>query len=159
MEYPFRRQDTYAAIILIAFSLFIIVGSWGMPRDLLGFPAYAGPGVVTGLLGLGLLGMAVVLLVRALRRPGARLAISRADVHAYLANPQSRRLGLVLLISSAYLLSLGRGIPYYITTGTYLIMTMAVFRAASWWVILLVSGLATAALAIVFNMIFLVPLP
>lgn len=159
MVYSFRRQDIYAAIILIAFSLFIIVESWRMPRDLLGFPAFAGPGVVTGLLGLGLLVMAVALLIRALRRPGARLAISRAEVHAYFTNSQSRRLGLVLLISSAYLLSLGRGIPYYITTGAYLIITMAVFRAASWWVILLVSGLATAGLAIVFNMIFLVPLP
>src|SRR5512136_2725459 len=100
MEYPFRRQDIYAAIILIVFSLFIIVGSWHMPRDLLGFPAFAGPGVVTGLLGLGLLAMAVALLVRALRRSGARMAISRAEVRAYLDHPQTRRLGLVLLISS-----------------------------------------------------------
>jgi hypothetical protein len=159
MEYPFRKQDIYAGGILIVLALFVIVESWRMPREFLGFPAYAGPGVVTGLLGLGLLGMAVTLLVRACRRPGAGVSISRAEVHAYLANPQSRRLGLVLLISSAYLLSLGRGIPYYITTGTYLITTMAVFRAAAWWVILLVSGLATAGLAIVFNMIFLVPLP
>jgi hypothetical protein len=159
MDYAFRRQDAIAGVILIAFSLFIIVESWRMPRDLLGFPAYAGPGMVTGLLGLGLLVMGLALLMRALRRPGARVAVSRAEIRAYLDHPQTRRLGLVLLISSAYLLSLGRGIPYYITTGAYLVLTMAVFRAAAWWVILLVSGLATAGLAIVFNVIFLVPLP
>lgn len=159
MEYPFRRQDIYAAVILIVLSLFVIVESWRMPREFLGFPAFAGPGIVTGLLGLGLLGMAVTLLVRAYRRAGAGVAISRADIQGYLANPQTHRFGLVLLLCVGYLLSLGRGIPYYITTGAYLMITMAVFRAASWWVIALVSGLATTGLAVVFNKIFLVPLP
>jgi len=159
MDYPFRRQDIYAGIILIMLALFVIVASWRMPREFLGFPAYAGPGLVTGLLGIGLLGMAVTLLVRACRRPGARMAVTRADVRDYLARPQTARLGIVLLLCTAYLLSLGRGIPYYITTGAYLAVTMAVFRAASFWVIILVSGLATAGLTVVFNKIFLVPLP
>jgi hypothetical protein len=65
----------------------------------------------------------------------------------------------VLLLCVAYLLALGRGIPYSITTGAYLLVTMAVFRAASWWMIVLVSGLAATGLAVVFNKIFLVPLP
>lgn len=159
MEYPFRRQDIYAAVILILLALFVIVESWRMPREFLGFPGYAGPGIVTGLLGLGLLGMALTLLVRAWRRPGAGVAISRADIRSYLANPQTRRFGLVLLLCVAYLLSLGRGVPYYITTGAYLLVTMVVFRAASWWVIALVSGLAASGLAVIFNKIFLVPLP
>jgi hypothetical protein len=159
MEYPFRRQDIYAAVILIVLALFVIVESWRMPREFLGFPGYAGPGIVTGLLGLGLLGMALTLLVRAWRRPGSRVAVSRADVRDYLANPQTRRFGLVLLLCAAYILSLGRGIPYYVTTGAYLLVTMAVFRAASWWVIALVSGLAATGLSVVFNKIFLVPLP
>jgi hypothetical protein len=159
MEYPFRRQDIYAAVILIVLALFVIVESWRMPREFLGFPGYAGPGIVTGLLGLGLLGMALTLLARAWRRPGSRVAFSRADVRDYLANPQTRRFGLVLLLCAAYILSLGRGIPYYVTTGAYLLVTMAVFRAASWWVIALVSGLAATGLSVVFNKIFLVPLP
>ncbi|HEX5681205.1 MAG TPA: tripartite tricarboxylate transporter TctB family protein [Desulfobacterales bacterium] len=158
-KYPFRRQDIYAGLILIVLALFVIVESWRMPREFLGFPAYAGPGIVTGLLGIGLLGMAVTLLVRACRRPGAGVAISRADIRSYLANSQTRRFGLVLLLCVAYLLALGRGIPYSITTGAYLLVTMAVFRAASWWMIALVSGLAATGLAVVFNKIFLVPLP
>jgi hypothetical protein len=97
--------------------------------------------------------------VRACRRPGASIAFSRADIRGYMVNPQTRRLGVVLFLCTVYLLSLGRGIPYYITTSAFLLVTMAIFRAASWWVIVLVSGLATTGLTVVFNKIFLVPLP
>ena len=61
----------FAGLILGILSLVIIVESWRMPRDLQGWPWYAGPGIVTGLLALGLLSMAIALLVRACRRPGA----------------------------------------------------------------------------------------
>ena len=159
MGYEFRRQDFYMGVILCALSLFIIVESWRMPRQLLGWPAYAGPGLVTGLLGVGLLGMSLALVIRAVLRPGARIVVSGADVRTYLAAPGTRRLGLVVLLSMAYLFSLGHGIPYSVTTGAYLVVTMLVFRAAKWWAILLISGLATAGIAFVFNRIFLVPLP
>jgi hypothetical protein len=63
------------------------------------------------------------------------------------------------LLSAGYLLILGRGIPYTLTTGGYLILTMLLFRATAWWAILVISGAATAAIAFVFNRIFLIPLP
>jgi len=159
MGYEFRRQDIWTGLILSAVSLIIIVESWRMPRDLQGWPWYAGPGMVTGLLALGLMGMAIALLVRAYRRPGARVLVLRGEVRAYLSDTQTRRLGLMALLCVGYLLTLGRGIPYYLTTGTYLILTMALFRAASWWIILLTGGLATATISLVFNRIFLIPLP
>lgn len=159
MAYELRRQDFYTGLILSVVSLGVIVESWRMPRDLQGWPWYAGPGMVTGLLGLGLLGMAIALLVRAYRRAGAGLLAPLEEIRAYVSDPQTRRLGLMGLLCLGYLLSLGRGIPYYITTGTYLVLTMALFRAASWWVILLTSGLATAAISLVFNRVFLIPLP
>jgi hypothetical protein len=56
-------------------------------------------------------------------------------------------------------LILGRGIPYAFTTGSYLILTMLLFRATAWWAILVISGVTTAAIAFVFNRIFLIPLP
>ena len=133
-----RRQDFYTGLILCAISLGVIFESWRMPRELLGWPAYAGPGMVTGLLGLGLLGLALTLLIRAWRRPGASLNISLAEVRKYLTDSR---------------------IPYAFTTGCYLILTMLLFRATAWWAILVISGVTTAAIAFVFNRIFLIPLP
>lgn len=159
MNSQFRRQDLYAGVILVAISLLVIVESWRMPRDLQNWPAYASPGVVTGLLALGLLGMALVLIVRALRRPGAAAVVSMAEIRRYLATPETGRLGVVVLLCTAYLLSLGRGLPYELTTGGFLLVTMLLFRAARWWVLLVVSTATAVAIALVFNRIFLVPLP
>lgn len=159
MHSEFRRQDFYTGLVLVALSLVVILQSLRMPRELQGWPAYAGPGVVTSLLGLGLLGMALALVVRSMNRGGARLAIAAADVRAYLADVGTRRLGLMLGLSVVYLLALGRGLPYWLTTGAYLVAVMAVFRAAPWWQILVISVGSTAAVAYVFNHIFAIPLP
>lgn len=159
MIYEFRRQDFCAGLILCAASLGVIVESWRMPRDLQGWPAYAGPGMVTGLLGLGLLGMAVMLLARAWLRSGSGPAIPWREVKDYLTHPGTRRLGLMSLLCLGYLLALGRGIPYTLTTGAFLVVTMLLFRAITWWAILLISSVATAAISLVFNRIFLIPLP
>ena len=70
MEYAFRRQDFYTGVILCVVSLGIVAECWRMPRDLQGWPAYASPGVVTGLLGLGLFGMGLALTLRSARRTG-----------------------------------------------------------------------------------------
>ena len=111
MDYPFRRQDFYTGLILCVVSLGIVVECWRMPRDLQGWPAYASPGVVTGLLGLGLFGMGLALTLRSVRRAGAALPITRTDVRAYLADAGTRRLGLMLGLSVVYCLLLGRISP------------------------------------------------
>ena len=159
MTSEFRRQDFYTGLILSAISLGVIVESWRMPRDLQGWPAYAGPGVVTGLLGLGLLIMALALTARSVRQRRSSLAIRGADVWAYLSDVGTRRLGLMFGLSAVYCLLLGRNIPYSITTGGYLVSVMLIFRAGPWWQILVISAGTTAAVAYVFNRIFAIPLP
>jgi tripartite tricarboxylate transporter TctB family protein len=159
MVYEFRRQDFYTGLILCVVSLGVITQCWRMPRDLQGWPAYAGPGVVTGLLGLGLFGMGLALTVRSVRRAGAPLGITGADVRAYLTDVGSRRLGLMLGLSVIYCVTLGKDLPYWLTTGGYLIAVMFAFQAGPWWQILLISAGSTAAVAYVFNRIFAIPLP
>jgi hypothetical protein len=159
MAYELRRQDFYTGLILSALSLGVIVESWRMPRDLQDWPAYAGPGMVTGILGFGLLIMGLVLTVRSVSRPGAPIGITGDDVQGYLTDIETRRLGLMFGLSVLYCLLLGRGIPYWLTTGGYLVVVMAVFRAGPWWQILLISMGTSLAVAYVFNRIFAIPLP
>ena len=131
-----------------------------MPRDLQGWPAYAGPGVVTGLLGLGLLGMGLTLTVRSVRRSGHPARRSQARTSGPTSTDVgTRRLGLMLGLSVIYCSFLGRDIPYWLTTGGYLMAVMFAFRAGPWWQILLISAGSTAAVAYVFNRIFAIPLP
>jgi hypothetical protein len=159
MDYELRRQDFYTGLILCVVSLGVVSECWRMPRDLQGWPAYASPGVVTGLLGLGLFGMGLALTLRSVRRSGAALAIARRDVAAYLADVGTRRLGLMLGLSVVYCALLGRNLPYWLTTGGYLLAVMFAFRAGPWWQLLLISAGSTAAVAYVFNRIFAIPLP
>ncbi|MGH7324448.1 MAG: tripartite tricarboxylate transporter TctB family protein [Candidatus Rokuibacteriota bacterium] len=154
-----RRADVYAGLILCGLCGLVLVESWRMPRDLQGWPAYASPGVVTGSLALGLLAMGVALVIRAVRRAGARVTISGDEVRRFLAGPGTRRLALMGLLGAAYLLSLGQGLPYHLTIGGFLAVTMLLFGARPWWAVLLISGVTTAAMALVFNRIFLIPLP
>ncbi len=159
MSYELRRQDFYTGLLLCVVSLGVVVECWRMPRDLQGWPAYAGPGVVTGMLGLGLFAMGLMLTMRSVGRCGTPLAITGSDVHAYLTEVGTRRLGLMLGLSILYCLFLGRGLPYWLTTGGYLVAVMAVFRAGPWWQILLISAASSLAVAYVFNRIFAIPLP
>ena len=159
MTSELRRQDFCTGLILSVLSLGIIIESWRMPRDLQGWPAYAGPGVVTGILGLGLLIMGLTLTLRSVRRPGAPLGLTGEDVQGYLTDIGTRRLGLMFGLSVLYCLLLGRNLPYWLTTGGYLVAVMVVFRAGPWWQILLISAGTTAAVAYVFNRIFAIPLP
>lgn len=159
MHDEFRRQDFYTGLILCVVSLGIVAECWRMPRDLQGWPAYASPGVVTGLLGLGLFGMGLALTLRSARRVGAPLRIGRGDVRAYMTDVGTRRLGLMLGLSVVYCLLLGRGLPYWLTTGVYLLAVMLTFRAGPRWRILLISATTAATVAYVFSRVFAIPLP
>jgi hypothetical protein len=159
MEREFRRQDFYTGLILSAVSLGVIAQSWRMPRTLQGWPAYAGPGVVPGMLGLGLLVMAIALTVRSVRGSGRSLEITQRDAWAYLNDTGTKRLGLMLGLSVLYCLLLGHGFPYWMTTGAYLLLVMIVFRAGPWWQILCIAAAATGVITFTFGRIFAVPLP
>jgi len=159
MEYEFRRQDFYAGLIIIGVSLFVMVESWRMPRHLQDWPAYAAPGMVTGILGLGLLIMGIILTFRSVRRQGLPLAFKRADIIAYLTDPKTRRLGLMFALSLIYCLFLGRRLPYFVVTTIYLALVMITFRGIGPIKALIISLMVAIGVAVVFNRLFLVPLP
>ncbi len=159
MGYEFRRQDFYAGLIIIGVSLFAIVESWQMPRHLQDWPAYAAPGMVTGILGLGLLIMGIILTLRSVRRQGSPLALKRADIVAYVTDPKTRRLGLMFALSLLYCIFLGRRLPYIVVTAVYLALVIITFRGIGPVKAVIISLIVAIGVAVVFNRLFLVPLP
>jgi len=163
--YELRRQDFYTGLIIIAISLFVMVESWRMPRHIQDWAAYAAPGMVTGLLGLGFLAMGIILTIRSTRREGAPLAFKRSDISAYLSDPKTHHLGLMFALSIIYCLFLGRRLPYTVVTTIYLFTVMLVFRDPgpikffAIFKFLIISFATAAGVAFVFNRLFLVPLP
>jgi Co/Zn/Cd efflux system component len=159
MEYEFRRQDFYSGLIIIAISLFVVVESWRMPRYFQGWPIYAAPGIVTGLLGLGLWGMGITLTIRSIRRQGTPLAFKRSDILSYLKDPKTHRLGLMFALSLIYCLFLGHRLLYIVVTAIYLAIAMITFRGTSPFKAIMISLMVAIGVALVFNRLFLIPLP
>jgi hypothetical protein len=159
MDYEFRRQDFYSGLIIVAIGLFVVVESWRMPRHFQNWPIYAAPGIVTGLLGLGLLGMGIALTIRSIRRQGAPLTFKRSDIFSYLKDPKTHRLGLMFALSLIYCLFLGHRLPYIVVTATYLAIAMITFRGTRPMKALIISAMVAIGVALVFNRLFLIPLP
>jgi len=159
MGYEFRRQDFYEGLIIMAISLFVIAESWRMPRHLQDWPAYAAPGMVTAVLGLGLLIMGIILTLRSVRRQGSPLALKRADIVAYVTDPKTRRLGLMFALSLLYCIFLGRRLPYIVVTAVYLALVIITFRGIGPVKAVIISLIVAIGVAVVFNRLFLVPLP
>jgi predicted small integral membrane protein len=159
MGYEFRRQDFYSGLIIIAISLFVVVESWQMPRHFQGWPVYAAPGIVTGLLGLGLFGMGFTLTIRSIRRQGTPLAFKRSDILSYLKDPKTHRLGLMFALSLIYCLFLGHRLFYIVVTAIYLAIAIITFRGTSPFKAIMISVTVAVGVALVFNRLFLIPLP
>jgi len=163
--YELKRQDFYTGLIIIVISLSVMVESWRMPRHIQDWPLYAAPGMVTGLLGLGFLAMGIILTIRSTRRDGAPLAFKRSDISAYLSDPKTHRLGLMFVLSLIYCLLLGRRLPYMVVTTIYLFMVMLVFRGSgpvkffTIFKLLIISFATAMGVAVVFNRLFIIPLP
>jgi hypothetical protein len=93
------------------------------------------------------------------------LAFKRSEISSYLSDPKTHRLGLMFGLSLIYCLLLGRRLPYVVVTTIYLFVVMLVFKGPGpikFFAILkfLIISLATAmGAAVVFNRLFLVPLP
>jgi hypothetical protein len=121
--------------------------------------------MVTGLLGLGFLVMGIILTIRSTRREGAPLAFKRSDIAAYLSDPKTHRLGLMFALSIIYCLFLGRKLPYTVVTTIYLFMVMLVFRGSgpikffTIFKLLIISFGTAIGVAVVFNRLFIIPLP
>ena len=166
--------DRIGGLVWFVFGAAVFYGSWTMDRlETQNINPVTAPGIVPGLIGLGIMAFALVLLVR---RSGSMVGDHGGhliEVHAEEAPdhpPNWRRLGLswVLCIGFAGLL-LGRGLPFWLLAGTFVFLHILLlddpdrvaerplarrvaFAAA-------VAVCTSAVVTVVFQKIFLVRLP
>jgi hypothetical protein len=161
------QADFISALLWLAFSLALIWGSWTMDRlEGQHINPYTAPGLVPGLLGLGIAIMGVLLLLRSMRAGGHHRAV--AAVAPSQINRGRLWLGLALCLGYGALL-VGRGLPFWLSTAIFVTAAIVLFQ----WserrsrgelgrgvAVALACGLGTAAaVTLVFQEIFLVRLP
>jgi hypothetical protein len=161
------RADLWSALGWIGLGGAIVAGAWRMDRlERLNVNPYTAPGLVPGLLGIGIALMGVILLVRSLRARGWRAA---PPVDPMPALPWGRlALALALCLGFAAGL-LGRGLPFWLTSGLFVFLAVLAFdgprRRAEGeagrgvLVALAVAAGAAAGITLVFQEVFLVRLP
>lgn len=165
MEKPSARADLVWSLIWLVFGAAVLYGAWTMDRlEKLNINPYTVPGLVPGILGIGLMILGGLLLLRSVRAP--RTAGEATTTHPLI----TPRLLLAVALCLAYgLVLVGHGLPFWLAT--FLFVSIAIF-ALQWperrargdigkgAVLALICGAATAAaVTIVFQEIFLVRLP
>ncbi|MBM3598048.1 MAG: tripartite tricarboxylate transporter TctB family protein [Alphaproteobacteria bacterium] len=166
-EKPTPQADFISALVWLAFAALVITGAWTMDRlEAQHINPYTAPGLVPGLLGVGIAIMGALLLVRAMRAGGHRWV--RSPIAAKSVDRGRLWLALVLcLVFGAVLV--GRGLPFWLATMVFVAVTTFLFQ----WperrskgqlgrgaLVALACGAGTAAaVTLVFQEIFLVRLP
>ena len=164
--------DRIGGLIWFVFGAAIVYGSWTMDRlEHLHIPPATAPGVVPGLLGLGIMAFALVLMLRTERH----VTVDFAGDHA--AEPEAddgsfhwKRLSLSAFLCLSYgVLLLGRGVHYWILTAAFLFLHLLLLgesedvpQRPTLRRVVLAAALALAVstvVTLVFQHLFLVRLP
>ena len=161
------RADLIGGIAWIAFGVAILAGALAMDRlERFGATLHTAPGLVPGLLGIAIALLGTLLAVRALRQGAV------GDLAApWSPSPEGRRAlrrsGVALLLSLVYTLGLLGHAPFSVATASFVFAFIMVFDVsdtprtlARRAMIAAITAVATtAAVALVFERIFLVRLP
>lgn len=157
-----RRVDLIFAVLLTAFSMWVLVESWRMPRLAeVGVHPMSAPGLTPGLLALILLGLGLALLWRSLRMtpaPGAREAGASGSTQWWRAL-------LALALSLVYALALLGHLPFQWATGLFVFAFVTAFgfdRGRPWRSLtgaLLMAIAVAVSVSLLFEQVFLVRLP
>lgn len=166
--------DRIGGLIWIVFGGAVVYGSWTMDRlQSLGIPPSTAPGVVPGLLGIGIIIFGLVLILRreAAAQAVAEPAAAESFVPAEAADDfhwQRGALSWLLCIVFGGLL-LGGGLPYWLLTTVFLLLHLVLLdesanvparpNAARVLTAAIVAPLSATAVTLVFQYVFLVRLP
>jgi hypothetical protein len=166
-ERPSARADVVAAAVWLAIGAAIVAGSWNMDRlERQGVQWFAAPGLVPGILGLFIVGAALIIVARSI----ARLARERTGAEHAGAGWSLQRTVLTLGLCLGFAVGLvGHGLPFGVAAALYLFLHVFLLelpeRRAKSQVqrgALVAAAVAigvAAAVTLVFQHVFLVRLP
>ncbi|MDQ4134662.1 MAG: tripartite tricarboxylate transporter TctB family protein [Pseudomonadota bacterium] len=155
--------DRIGGLLWLLFGAAVVYGSWTMDRlEAQGVNPVTAPGVLPGLVGLGIMAFALVLVLRR----------GEAPVEGPVGGPADdwRRLGLSWLLCMLFAgVLLGRGLPFWLLAAVFMFLHIVLLdtaerktektlarRAA---VALMIAVGVSAAVTYVFQNLFLVRLP
>jgi hypothetical protein len=147
--------DVLIGTLLALIALFVVVEAARMPeRGPLGF--FTSPGFVPLLVGAIALLLSVVLVAINVARGG--IAGLGAWLRASVRQEETRRLGALVALISAYVLVLG-WIPFWLATFLFLLAIFVYLRASPWWLMPVHAGAATFVVAWLLPWLFEMPVP
>ncbi len=161
---PSPRSDLVSGGVWVVLGAAIALGSWRMDRlESQGVAWFTAPGLLPGIVGVGIVLTALVIVVRAIRA-GAQPAVPDA------AAPSIHRAVLTLALCLAFAAGLvGHGLPFMAAAACYLflhifLLQLPARRAAGQVgrgiaVALAIAVTAAVTISLVFQEIFLVRLP
>lgn len=159
---PSPRADLVSGGVWIAIGTAIAIGSWRMDRlESQGVPWFTAPGLLPGIVGVGIVLFALLIVVRALRAPAPAGGQQTSDVGRAL-------LSIALCLGFAAAL-VGHGLPFMAAAAIYLFLHIFILQyperraageiARGAFVALAIAVTAAVAISLVFQEIFLVRLP
>ena len=165
-QHPSARADFFWSIGWIVAGAAIVYGSWTMDRlEAMHINPYTAPGLVPGVLGLGVIILGALLMVRAVRASGLRGPEAAGETTI-----APGRLAAALILCFGYAVGLiGRGLPFWLSTFFFVTASILVFQwserrvqgtLAKGALLAAACGAGTAfAVTMIFQEIFLVRLP
>jgi len=164
-----RNRDVLFALLLIAGSVGLILYSLGLSLQAMktvNATFYDAPGFSILVIASGLLVLSVVLLVTALRQGGGLRWLAPRHLKGLYINGSSLKTAVVFVYLFLYMFSFGRPlpftqvtIPFWASTSLFLAGMMVTFRAASLRAIVVISGLCTLSVYLIFGVLARIPLP
>jgi hypothetical protein len=169
-EQNMKKADFVTSIFWVLFGGYIVFEALSMPTYAQrGQGAFSAPGIVPGFLGsvIALLGLAMLL--RAIVQKDFRLGLTVDKLKVFFSTGSTRRISLTILICALYGMGFIGRMPYWLATALFIVIFIVAFdwdfkktfleQRGEAIKIILIAGLTSALVTVVFQNLFLVNLP
>jgi putative tricarboxylic transport membrane protein len=151
------KADFICSIIIIVFSFFMIYNCIIMPKYE-EWGLYATPGLPPFIFSAILLIMGIILLRRSISVQGYKIRIKKDHLFRLFHSVAVRRFTIALSLVIFYSFLLGK-IHFVIISTIYIFANIYIFKGAIWWINFIISIATSFTVWLLFEVIFLVPLP